>query len=357
MSRPGRTTLERVPSLYSDDVFAYLPALVAADAGYAVATERFLCLLGSDTSITAVRELYSALNADTVHLDAVLDAIVARHSLEHFAIVEMLDAGERTMNIAVRGRVTANLDGSTTTRLSGPTGATWITGEARGVTTLALALDTGAAGAEALPLRGGAVRALSVSLVTDAAEPPFVDEPSPATVPIDTSRLRAAEAAANAPTPSATRARTRVDASLAAEALAAQPAPRATRIDMAAMAGPPPAPPVLLALRLPDGNELGAQTPVVIGRRPWSVESDTLSAVHVAVPSPRREVSATHLEVSEVAGELSARDLGSTNGTVVISPARPPRLLDGRRSTPLIEGDVLDVGEGFHIVVVNRSTP
>jgi pSer/pThr/pTyr-binding forkhead associated (FHA) protein len=74
------------------------------------------------------------------------------------------------------------------------------------------------------------------------------------------------------------------------------------------------------------------------------------------VLSPKREVSATHLEISEVDGALTARDLGSTNGTVVVTPSRAPRLLDGRRTTDLVEGDVLDIGEGFHIVIVNRST-
>jgi len=329
-------------------VFAYLPALDAADAGYAVVTERFLCLLGSDTSVEATRELYRALEADPVHLDAVLDAIVARHALEHFAIVETLDAEQRTVNIAVRGRVTANLDGSTTTRLSGPTGATWITGEARGVSALVLSLDAGEPGDEALPIRRGVVRALSVSMESAAAaaarEPAFEDEATPPTVRIDVPRIRAAAARVELSKPDS-------------------PVTRATRIDMAEMAGPP-APPTLptapatqqLLVRLPDGNELAARTPIVIGRRPWSVESDTQSAVHVAVLSPKREVSATHLEISEIDGALSARDLGSTNGTVVITPSRAPRLLDGRRSTGLVEGDVLDLGEGFHIVIVNRST-
>jgi len=327
-------------------VFAYLPALDAADAGYAVVTERFLCLLGSDTSVEATRELYRALEADPVHLDAVLDAIVARHALEHFAIVETLDAEQRTMNIAVRGRVTANLDGSTTTRLSGPTGATWITGEARGVSALVLSLDEGEPGDEALPIRRGVVRALSVSMESagTAQEPAFEDEATPPTVRIDVPRIRAAAARVELSKPDS-------------------PVTRATRIDMAEMAGPPapPTPPTApatqqLLVRLPDGNELAARTPIVIGRRPWSVESDTQSAVHVAVLSPKREVSATHLEISEIDGALSARDLGSTNGTVVITPSRAPRLLDGRRSTGLVEGDVLDLGEGFHIVIVNRST-
>lgn len=371
-------------------MFAYLPALDAADAGYAVVTERFLCLLGSDTSVEATRELYRALAADPVHLDDVLDAIVARHALEHFAIVEMIDAEQRTMNIAVRGRVTANLDGSTTTRLSGPTGATWITGEARGVSALALSLDLGTPGTEALPIRRGVVRALSVTIesTADAAAPVFVDVTTPPTVPIDVPRIREATE------------RAELAAARAEQARPDRPVSRATRIDMSELAGPPApseapanppakteptadpdaeapeaaptaAPPAnrpdaeapaadntpaRLLVRLPDGNELPAGTPIVIGRRPWSVESDTQSAVHVAVPSPKREVSATHLQISEEGGALVARDLGSTNGTVVITPSRAPRLLDGHRRTELVEGDVLDLGEGFHIVIVNHST-
>ena len=343
-------------------MFAYLPALDAADAGYAVVTERFLCLLGSETSVEAARDLYRALEADPVHLDAVLDALVARHALEHFAIVEMLDPEQRTMNIAVRGRVTANLDGSTTTRLSGPTGATWITGEARGVSSLALSLDAGTAGSEPLPVRRGVVRALSVSIeaTADAAEPVFVDEISPATVPIDVPRIREAVAAraGKAGTSKAAKKPTRIDmAEASAPAVRSAPAAVATAEPETAVAPAetPTGHPHLL-VRLPDGNELAARTPIVIGRRPWSVESDTQSAVHVAVLSPKREVSATHLEISESNGTLSARDLGSTNGTVVLTPTRAPRLLDGRRSTDLVEGDVLDLGEGFHIVIVNHST-
>jgi len=359
-------------------VFAYLPALDDSDAGYAVVTDRFLCLLGHETTADATRELYLALDAGPVHIDDVLDALVARHGLEHFAIVEMLDAGERAMNVAVRGRVTVNLDGSTTTRLSGPTGATWITGEARGVSSLALSLDAGTAGSEPLPVRRGVVRALSVSIeaTADAAEPVFVDEISPATVPIDVPRIREAVAARAGKAGASRTAKkpTRIDmAEASAPAVGATPAAVATaepepetpaaQPETAVAAGEraekPAATPAdhpHLLVRLPDGNELAARTPIVIGRRPWSVESDTQSAVHVAVLSPKREVSATHLEISESNGTLSARDLGSTNGTVVLTPTRAPRLLDGRRSTDLVEGDVLDLGEGFHIVIVNHST-
>jgi hypothetical protein len=326
-------------------VFAYLAAVDGADAGYAVVTDRFLCLLGSETSAEATRALYAALECDPVHIDDVLDAIVARHGLEHFGIVEMLDADARSMNIAVRGRVTVNLDGSTTTRLSGPTGATWITGEARGVSALSLALDTGTPASESLSIRRGVVRAHSIAIdasAADAAEPTVADEPTLLTVPIDLSRIREATEAAD-------------------PAVAAEPriAPgRKPKRKQAIPAGPAPLAVAITALRvlLPDGNVLDAATPIVVGRRPWSTESDTQSAVHVAVPSPLREVSATHLEVAEVEGALTARDLGSTNGTIVLSPDRAPRLLEHRCSTSLVDGDVLDVGEGFRLVIVTDSS-
>jgi hypothetical protein len=294
-------------------VFAYLAADAGVDAGYAVVTDRFVCLLGPGTSPDATRALYAALETGAESIDDVLDAIVARHGIEHFGIVEMVDAADRSMNIAVRGGVTVNLDGSTTTRLSGPTGATWMAGEARGVTSLSLAIDTGAAGGESLPIRRGVVRAHSLLIdegATDAATPIIAEEPTLLTVPIDLSRVREA-----------------------ARAVEASP----------------------LRVRLPDGNEFDAVIPIVLGRRPWSADSDTSSAVHVSVPSPLREVSATHLEVAEVDGGLTARDLGSTNGTIVLSPDRAPRLLEGRRSTALVDGDVLDVGEGYRLVIVTAG--
>lgn len=312
-------------------MFAYLPALDPAAAGYAVVTDRFLCLLGANSGAAAARELYGALDAGPAHLDDVLDALVARHGLEHFAIVEILDTGQRAMNVAVRGHVTVNLDGSTTTRLSGPTGATWITGEAHGVSALTLELDGGEAETESLPFRRGVVRSNVVSIdeaVLAGAEPAFVDEPSPMTVPIDVKRLVAAS---------------RVTA-------AAASASRAVKVDIAASVAESLE--TNLRVLLPDGSELDAVTPVLVGRRPWASEFDTKSAVHVAVPSPLREVSGRHLELREIDGSLHARDLHSTNGTIVLSPGKPPRLLEGGRTTPLVLGDVLDVGEGFQIVII-----
>jgi hypothetical protein len=173
------------------------------------------------------------------------------------------------------------------------------------------------------------VRAHSVSIdqtVLDEAPPAFVDEPSPLTVPIDVPRIVAASQATSAS------------------------ASRALKIDLEHVSQEIPG--VGLRVLLPDGNELDAATPILVGRRPWTSDFDTQSAVHVAVPSPLREVSGIHLELREIEGSLHARDLHSTNGTIVLTPTRPPRLLDGGRTTALVVGDVLDVGEGFQIVIV-----
>jgi pSer/pThr/pTyr-binding forkhead associated (FHA) protein len=74
----------------------------------------------------------------------------------------------------------------------------------------------------------------------------------------------------------------------------------------------------------------------------------------VLAPSPNREISGTHLELQVVDGELLARDLDSTNGTLVLTPAQAPRLLHEGRSTALHAGDVLDLGEDFRISVSTR---
>jgi hypothetical protein len=112
-----------------------------------------------------------------------------------------------------------------------------------------------------------------------------------------------------------------------------------------------------LVLRLPDGSELEPSTPVVVGRRPWRTTPEETTTFYVLAPSPRREISGTHLELQVVDGELLARDLDSTNGTLVLTPAQAPRLLHEGRSTALRAGDILDLGEDFRISVSTRNQP
>jgi len=52
---------------------------------------------------------------------------------------------------------------------------------------------------------------------------------------------------------------------------------------------------------------------------------------------------------------LQARDLGSTNGTLVFTHDKAPLLLREGRAVRLNIGDTLDLGEGFRIVVGARK--
>jgi pSer/pThr/pTyr-binding forkhead associated (FHA) protein len=112
---------------------------------------------------------------------------------------------------------------------------------------------------------------------------------------------------------------------------------------------------IVWLLILPDGSEIEPRIPVVIGRRPWVGSSDERSVVHIVAPSPRREISGVHLELSVVDGALHGRDLDSTNGTLVYSGGRPTRLLHGGRTTRLQLGDILDVGDAFSISIRTRN--
>ena len=108
---------------------------------------------------------------------------------------------------------------------------------------------------------------------------------------------------------------------------------------------------------MPDGSELDLAKPIVVGRRPWRSMVEDVTSIHVVAPSPRREISGVHLELAVRHGELEARDLASTNGTIIFSGSRAPRLLHESKSSALRPGDILDLGEGFQLFVTDPHTP
>ncbi len=342
---PSRSVEARGRVRYAVQVFAYLSQSPGEDGGFAIVTDRFLCLLGRATTAVQASELYVALDSDSVHLDSALTRMIDHYALKDFAIVEVLDPSARRMTVAVQGDVVADVEGATGTRLSGPTGATWVMGEVKGVTALALSLAgiPDHVGHERLPLRRGVVRAAMVAL-NDAASsvPAFVDEPAPKTVQIDVPEVAHGTAPDTAPDPApgispstdGTRPISRAERS-------------ALRIDLPAEVAVR-----RLGVQLSDGNPFAANIPLVLGRRPWSTELDTSSIVSIALESPEREISAIHLEIAEIAGRLRARDLNSTNGTVIMSPGKPSWLLTHGLDTILGDGDVLDLGEGAFVKIV-----
>lgn len=109
-----------------------------------------------------------------------------------------------------------------------------------------------------------------------------------------------------------------------------------------------PDPPVpSFVVRLPDGAEVPVDTAVYIGRRPSPPRIHTGGAPRlVTLPSPGKELSATHLELRLVGDALVASDMRSTNGTVVHVPGSAPRTLIRGESAVVVPGTRIDLGEG-----------
>jgi hypothetical protein len=116
----------------------------------------------------------------------------------------------------------------------------------------------------------------------------------------------------------------------------------------------PPAPRAIPRVRMPDGGvvEIEGGT-VYVGRSPTlpRVPASGIPQL-VAVSSPRREVSSTHLALSVVGGAVVVRDMLSTNGTVVKVPGVPARTLLRGESSVVTAGSHLDLGDGNIIEVL-----
>lgn len=313
-------------------MFAYAPAPPGFQ-GYAVAADGFVGLISTEGAPRLAERLYQAVGLPDAQVADVLDVLEHESQPVSFAVVELLDRDTRTVSITVRGEVLVDLGGTTTTRFQWPEGATWMSGQAGGVESVGIAL-TGHAGAPAtLPIARGAIpashvtaelvpgarRSFAVAAASptsdDAAPAAQAEQDSPATSPV-------------APAPD----RTPVPVSLA---------------DLAETGG--------WTLLFPDGNEVETTSRIVVGRKPWRTDPSETSTPYVVAPSPRKEISGKHLELAVVGDELHATDLGSTNGTVVLSEDKAPRLLRDSSVVSLRQGDTLDLGEGFRIVVGARK--
>lgn len=291
-------------------MFAYSVSAASA-SGFGLVTDRFLCLLGAEATAELAATVYRLLDAPDAVVGEILDLLTSAHSPVPFAVVELLDAETRSFAIAVRGQIALELEQASTTRLSGASDAAWISTEARGVNTLRLMLDGEAAPGTQLPIRRGVVVTGQLSLDEVLAEKP-VAKRKPAKARLTSTKLTSAKLEATAQSPRE--------------------------------AG--------WILTLPDGSEVDVGLPVVIGRRP---ESDGREVLRVIAPSAKREISGTHLELAVSDGVVQARDLNSTNGTVVRANARAPRLLHSGGTTTLAAGDILDIGEDFSITLGARE--
>jgi len=305
-------------------VFAYAPADGPA-AGFAVVSDRFVVLLSSDTSTDTVFAIHRLLDGTHGNAQTALELLADPATAERFALVEIIDSVNRTFEVTVRGEIVVDLGGASTSRFTWPRGTNWLRGEAFGVESLHLSFDAEPTATAGLPLRNGAVRASAISLgVTVATD--LLEESMVGASPV-------------------AHAETATDDDISASQVDRRPLP----VDLAAMMKVP-----AWTLTLPDGNELEAAPQIVVGRRPWRSDPDETQTYYIVAPSPQREISGKHMEFTVVGGELFARDLDSTNGTVIYTPHKPPRLLHEGNATSLAAGDALDLGDGFRIVVGTR---
>ncbi|SEH87237.1 MULTISPECIES: FHA domain-containing protein [unclassified Leifsonia] len=108
----------------------------------------------------------------------------------------------------------------------------------------------------------------------------------------------------------------------------------------------PPAAPATFAARLPSGDSVALDVPLVIGRRPAPQRVASGAGPRlVTVPSPTQEVSSTHVRIEQSGDAVVVTDLRSTNGTVVTGPGGARRLRPGE-SAVVLAGARVEIGDG-----------
>ena len=346
-------------------MFTYAVASDPSVAGFAMVSDRFLAVLAADADDAVALRLWTTLSAASTDddgaaatLSSVLSALAADGiaAVPDFALVELVDARTRAVSLAVRGGAQIVLAGGDVR--TGDGGTAWTESTAQEVTGLTLQLGPSRALLGSLPLGRGVVRAdrLDWGSGGDASPSPVVAAPVVA-APVVAAPVVAAPVAAS-PVAASRRAPL-------APVTAASPEPSPS------FAPPASEPPVgtvrreRLAEVIDDRTELSRahrrvaarpvlrigsdrvlelDLPVVFGRSPRPAAHP--GARLVSLPSPRREISSAHLEVRLDGDALVARDLDSTNGTIVREPDGSMQLLRHGASARLARGASLDLGDG-----------
>ncbi|WP_194949854.1 FHA domain-containing protein [Actinomyces trachealis] len=101
--------------------------------------------------------------------------------------------------------------------------------------------------------------------------------------------------------------------------------------------------PPLARLSVSTGEVISVNGSVVVGRAP---KEQNGPAQLVTVPSPTHLISRSHLLLTTMGWSVLACDLGSSNGTVLVRAGEAPVLIATALPTPLIVGDLLDIGDG-----------
>jgi hypothetical protein len=109
--------------------------------------------------------------------------------------------------------------------------------------------------------------------------------------------------------------------------------------------------PVLALLRGSDGSEAPVDRSVLVGRAP--AERGPGPVRLLTVPSPSHDISRTHLQISVDGWQVTATDLHSTNGTLLVSRDGTRRSLPPGHPVPVVLGDVLELAEGISVTLTD----
>ncbi|MCR2784276.1 MULTISPECIES: FHA domain-containing protein [unclassified Microbacterium] len=314
-------------------MFTYNVPSQTGTAGFAMVADRFLLVVAAGVGDVFALELWNTLSNGDAALEDALSALARRgiERLPDFALVELVDSRTSSVSVAVRGSATAQLHGQESTTLAGAGVGTWVEGSAQRVAGIALTL-AGSPTGSLLPLGRGVVRADRLQWGT---VPAGGSHPAPAAPP-----ARELPAwAADLDDPHSTMA---VDRESLAE-LVAGALDDHTQLGAVRRRGPRPIT-RRFVVSLEGGRVLELDLPVVLGRAPEPAAHP--GARLASLPSPRREVSGTHVELRLDGEQLLVRDLGSTNGTVVRHADGSAMLLRGGATARLTEGALLDIGDG-----------
>lgn len=108
--------------------------------------------------------------------------------------------------------------------------------------------------------------------------------------------------------------------------------------------------PPLGRLELSTGGAIRLDRTVVLGRRPRAsrVSADGVPQL-VTVASPQQDISRSHLEIRLEGWHVLAVDLATTNGSRLFRGTQDPLRLPAHESIVLVEGDVIDLGDGVAV--------
>ena len=103
------------------------------------------------------------------------------------------------------------------------------------------------------------------------------------------------------------------------------------------------------------GEEVLLDRSVVVGRKPRASRTTGDLPHLVTVPSPDQDISRSHVEIRVESGAVLAVDLDTTNGTVLRRIGAEPKRLHPHEPTIVLDGDVLEIGDGITITLEGVS--